>query len=300
VSKKENDHVNQRNLFKSNKKSNNKNEISAKSESERFKTNSIETSLTTTITASSSASSSTSISNDCALEDKNASNRVNYDAIVSTDIANKRRNSMTNKIEKTRSNETLEKKENLNELKICDREQDIKGVECVICMSETRDTLILPCRHLCLCKMCANNLKIQSNNCPICRIPFVALLHINLLKQNNKLLNQENSNRIQSLQVVRAIKVSKKCDEKKIASEICQIEKFQNIKQSLYEATNINEAFCNSYRSRSYLHYLNKAQTTVDNSNNLKVKNPNKKSSRNQLKQQSNETSKIILIILLI
>ena len=52
-----------------------------------------------------------------------------------------------------------------------EREQEIKGVECVICMSEIRDVIIMPCRHLCLCKMCAVNLRVQSNNCPICRIP---------------------------------------------------------------------------------------------------------------------------------
>ena len=38
--------------------------------------------------------------------------------------------------------------------------------ECVICMSDLRDTLILPCRHLCLCKSCANSLRYQANNCP--------------------------------------------------------------------------------------------------------------------------------------
>ena len=64
-----------------------------------------------------------------------------------------------------------------------EREQELKGVECVICMSEIRDVIIMPCRHLCLCKMCATNLRVQSNNCPICRIPFIALLQIKLVKK---------------------------------------------------------------------------------------------------------------------
>lgn len=52
------------------------------------------------------------------------------------------------------------------------------GLECVICMSDMRDTLILPCRHLCLCQACADSLRYQANNCPICRSPFRALLQI--------------------------------------------------------------------------------------------------------------------------
>lgn len=31
--------------------------------------------------------------------------------------------------------------------------------ECIICMSEYRDTLILPCRHLCVCSSCAGTLR---------------------------------------------------------------------------------------------------------------------------------------------
>ena len=34
------------------------------------------------------------------------------------------------------------------------------GAECVVCMSDMRDTLILPCRHLCLCNTCADSLRL--------------------------------------------------------------------------------------------------------------------------------------------
>jgi hypothetical protein len=53
--------------------------------------------------------------------------------------------------------------------------------ECVVCMSEAKDTLVLPCRHLCLCGGCAQVLRMQGRTptgapsrqgrpkCPICR-----------------------------------------------------------------------------------------------------------------------------------
>ena len=52
---------------------------------------------------------------------------------------------------------------------------------CVICLTDIRNVLLLPCRHLCLCGSCAENLKFQSANCPICRVPFRALLQIDAL-----------------------------------------------------------------------------------------------------------------------
>ncbi|OQR78290.1 RING finger protein-like [Tropilaelaps mercedesae] len=63
-----------------------------------------------------------------------------------------------------------------------DSEEEAGG-ECVICMSEPRDTLILPCRHLCLCAACADSLRYQANNCPICRAPFRALLQIRAVRK---------------------------------------------------------------------------------------------------------------------
>ncbi|KAF3454436.1 hypothetical protein FNV43_RR04883 [Rhamnella rubrinervis] len=43
------------------------------------------------------------------------------------------------------------------------------GKECVICMAEQKDTAVLPCRHVCMCRHCSEELRIQSNKCPICR-----------------------------------------------------------------------------------------------------------------------------------
>ncbi|KAF7804463.1 putative E3 ubiquitin-protein ligase LOG2 [Senna tora] len=62
--------------------------------------------------------------------------------------------------------------------------QEIYGIgkECVICLSEPRDTTVLPCRHMCMCSGCAKVLRFQTNRCPICRQPVERLLEI---KVNN-------------------------------------------------------------------------------------------------------------------
>ena len=53
--------------------------------------------------------------------------------------------------------------ENKNASRKCvdDDDSDENAAECVICMSDVRDTLILPCRHLCLCHSCADSLRYQ-------------------------------------------------------------------------------------------------------------------------------------------
>ncbi|XP_061711686.1 uncharacterized protein LOC133520982 [Cydia pomonella] len=72
---------------------------------------------------------------------------------------------------------------NLDTKPTSDEETEEGGSECVICMCDVRDTLILPCRHLCLCNSCADSLRYQANNCPICRAPFRALLQIRALQR---------------------------------------------------------------------------------------------------------------------
>ncbi|KAF8392474.1 hypothetical protein HHK36_022816 [Tetracentron sinense] len=56
------------------------------------------------------------------------------------------------------------------------------GKECVICLTEPKDTAVLPCRHMCMCSECAKALRLQSNKCPICRQPIQELIEIKINK----------------------------------------------------------------------------------------------------------------------
>lgn len=53
-----------------------------------------------------------------------------------------------------------------------------EGAECIICLCEPRNTTVLPCRHMCLCSECAEELRKSSSTCPICRTCVEALLQI--------------------------------------------------------------------------------------------------------------------------
>ncbi|XP_060582699.1 E3 ubiquitin-protein ligase MGRN1-like isoform X2 [Ruditapes philippinarum] len=87
--------------------------------------------------------------------------------------------------------------ENKNNEKVKDEDGDDddiedSGAECVICMSDMRDTLILPCRHLCLCSTCAESLRYQASSCPICRSPFRALLQIRAMRRKQVVALQQS------------------------------------------------------------------------------------------------------------
>ncbi|KAI8464108.1 MAG: zinc finger, C3HC4 type-domain-containing protein [Monoraphidium minutum] len=60
---------------------------------------------------------------------------------------------------------------------------ELEGRECVICMSSGRDTMVLPCRHMCMCQECAAALKTKTNKCPICRNEIASLLHIKIRRK---------------------------------------------------------------------------------------------------------------------
>ncbi|KAJ1900812.1 hypothetical protein LPJ66_001235 [Kickxella alabastrina] len=60
--------------------------------------------------------------------------------------------------------------------------------QCAICLSDDRDTVLLPCRHMCMCRECANTYRQQSNKCPICRTVVDTILHIQSNEQDQPLV----------------------------------------------------------------------------------------------------------------
>lgn len=46
---------------------------------------------------------------------------------------------------------------------------DDAEVECTICLTERKDTLIMPCGHFCVCHECGKQLVAAKHTCPVCR-----------------------------------------------------------------------------------------------------------------------------------
>ena len=57
--------------------------------------------------------------------------------------------------------------------------------ECVICFTVVKDTVVLPCRHLCLCQGCSQIVRMQNNNCPICRTRIESFIHIKFKEEED-------------------------------------------------------------------------------------------------------------------
>jgi len=58
--------------------------------------------------------------------------------------------------------------------------------DCVICISEKCTEIVLPCRHMCLCRSCAVELRSQSNKCPVCRRNFCDMVGLEFEKEKEK------------------------------------------------------------------------------------------------------------------
>ncbi|KAH8741980.1 hypothetical protein FG386_002355 [Cryptosporidium ryanae] len=53
---------------------------------------------------------------------------------------------------------------------------------CVVCLTNNRETILLPCRHACLCSDCSKILLKKAHDCPICRNQIHSIVNI----QGNK------------------------------------------------------------------------------------------------------------------
>jgi hypothetical protein len=41
--------------------------------------------------------------------------------------------------------------------------------DCVVCFTNPKNVILLPCRHYCICQQCSESIKYHTNQCPICR-----------------------------------------------------------------------------------------------------------------------------------
>lgn len=62
--------------------------------------------------------------------------------------------------------------------------------DCTVCQSEPRDTAVLPCRHMCLCKRCSEYIRTRvqyhSYKCPICREKIGQMMQIQPQDEDNE------------------------------------------------------------------------------------------------------------------
>jgi E3 ubiquitin-protein ligase MGRN1 len=49
------------------------------------------------------------------------------------------------------------------------RNDDPDSKECVICLTNKKDTLVLPCKHVSMCNTCAVIVLRSERKCPVCR-----------------------------------------------------------------------------------------------------------------------------------
>ena len=78
------------------------------------------------------------------------------------------------------NNNSLEELHNVEQFQQQQEREDDDEVMCVVCLTEPKNTTVLPCRHMCMCSECARALRFQSNKCPICRNPVESLLEISI------------------------------------------------------------------------------------------------------------------------
>jgi len=91
--------------------------------------------------------------------------------------------------------------------------------ECVICLTEMRDTVVIPCRHMCVCHQCAQVLRFQSYKCPICRGAVRSMLKIKVSKNGDKKTSSEDGNQMNNVDDEEDEVLLKRSKRKKIVME---------------------------------------------------------------------------------
>ncbi|CAI2375750.1 unnamed protein product [Moneuplotes crassus] len=56
--------------------------------------------------------------------------------------------------------------------------------ECIICYTNTKNTVVYPCRHICLCNSCTQVVRMQNSKCPICRLEAEKFITVEIDKQD--------------------------------------------------------------------------------------------------------------------
>ena len=105
-----------------------------------------------------------------------SSSSINDDIMISNPLAN-------NTIDKS-STTTITSNNNNN--------GNISSDECVVCLTESVQVVLIPCRHMCVCAECL----VHIDKCPTCRAPFEQHLKIHKefsLKNNNTRSNYKSN-----------------------------------------------------------------------------------------------------------
>lgn len=79
--------------------------------------------------------------------------------------------------------------EKLKEIDVDPVNNYLSGRECVICLSAERNTVVLPCRHMCLCNMCTHIVRRHNTKCPICRQTVIGFLQMSFAGGGKQLQN---------------------------------------------------------------------------------------------------------------
>ncbi|EDO07552.1 Zinc finger C3HC4 type (RING finger) family protein [Babesia bovis T2Bo] len=60
-----------------------------------------------------------------------------------------------------------------------DSDEDIgRQRRCVVCLTNMKDTVVMPCRHMCLCHECASYMVSEHQFCPMCRSAISHICHM--------------------------------------------------------------------------------------------------------------------------